>query len=152
MSLEWILFGLRLLAALVLYAFLSVAFYLIWRQLRQVQPQTSSVSLGRVDQLRVVAAVEGRAWQVGQTLPLTTATVLGSGSDQAFMVNSADFLSGHARICRRVDRWWLEKLDTPVEITLNNRPLAETCPLSQGDVIAVGETHFRLELQTNPSK
>jgi hypothetical protein len=40
MSLEWILLGLRLAATIILYTFLGLAFYLIWRELKQAQAQT----------------------------------------------------------------------------------------------------------------
>ena len=39
MSLEWILLGLRLVATVILYTFLGLAFYLIWRELKQAQAQ-----------------------------------------------------------------------------------------------------------------
>jgi len=35
MNFDWILLGLRILATIILYAFLGVAFYIIWQDLKK---------------------------------------------------------------------------------------------------------------------
>ncbi|MEJ2556956.1 MAG: hypothetical protein P8186_12145, partial [Anaerolineae bacterium] len=45
MSLEWILLALRLLAVAVLYAFLVVIIYVIWRDLRTSAPTESQIGV-----------------------------------------------------------------------------------------------------------
>lgn len=146
MSLEWILFGLRLLATFILYIFLGVAFYLIWRQLRQTEAQQTAGSTRSVDQLRVIAAGEGRSLVVGQTLPLQSVMLLGHGPEYTIDVNPADVSTGQVRLIRRNGQWWLENLGQPESIKLNDGFLSEAQPLSHGDVISMGDTQFRFEM------
>ena len=145
MSLEWILFGLRLLATFILTIFLGVAFYLIWRQLRQTEAQQITGSTLNVDHLCVISTGEGQPLVVGQTLPLQPAMLLGHGSENTIVVNPADSLVGQVRLSRRDDRWWLENLGESEQIKLNDGFLSEAQPLSHGDVISMGTTQFRFE-------
>jgi len=144
-SLEWILFGLRLLATVILYIFLGVALYLIWRQLRQTEAQQTATSILNVDQLRVISIAEGQTLVEGQTLPLQPALVLGCGPENVIVINLADSLSGQVRLSKRDDRWWLEDLGQPDQVKLNHVFLSEAQPLSHGDVISMGDTQFRFE-------
>jgi hypothetical protein len=43
-SLEWILLGLRVVAAVILYSFLGIAFYLIWRELKYAVPLNLNIN------------------------------------------------------------------------------------------------------------
>ena len=146
MSLEWILFGLRLLATFILTIFLGVAFYLIWRQLRQTEVQQTAGSIPTVDQLRVISAGKGQPLGVGQTLSLQPAMLLGCGPENKIVVNPADSLAGQVRLSLRDDRrWWLENLGKPESIKVNNDFLSEAQPLAHGDVISMGDIQFRFE-------
>jgi len=144
-NLEWTLFGLRLLATFILTIFLGVAFYLIWRQLRQTEAQQTAGSTRNVNQLRVIAAGEGRPLVVGQALPLQPAMLLGGGPEYTIAVNPADTSTGQVRLSRRDDQWWLENLGQPESIKLNDDFLSEAQPLSHGDVISMGDTQLRFE-------
>jgi pSer/pThr/pTyr-binding forkhead associated (FHA) protein len=145
-SLDWILLGLRLLATIILYIFLGIAFYLIWRDLKQAQDQQSVVPLPRAtDQLRVIAAVEGQPLVVGQTLPLRPAMLLGYGPENTIIINDTDTLAGQARLSQKNGVWWLEDLAGGNGARLNNLPLSKPTPLSNGDIIEIGDVCFRLE-------
>ena len=145
MSLEWIIFGLRLLASFILTIFLGVAFYLIWRQLRQTEARQIAGATGNVDQLRVIAAGEKQSLVVGQTVLLQPVMVLGHGSENTIVVNSVDGLAGQVRLSLRGDQWWLENLAQSESIKLNDDFFSEAHPLSYGDVISIGNTQLRFE-------
>ena len=146
MSLDWILLGLRLVATIILYIFLGLAFYLIWRDLKQAQEQQSVVLPPRTtDQLRVIAAAEGQPLVVGQTLPLQPAMLLGRGPENTIVVNDANALTGQVRLSQKNGVWWLEDLDSENGTKLNNLPLSKPTPLSNGDIIEIGQVRFRLE-------
>jgi microcompartment protein CcmK/EutM len=66
-SLDWILLGLRVLATVILYAFLGLAFYIIWRDLKQAQGQVTT-QFQATDQLPVVATPEKQSLVGGDTL------------------------------------------------------------------------------------
>lgn len=145
MSLEWILFGLRLLATFILTIFLGVAFYLIWRQLRQTEVRQTAGSTRNVDQLRVIAAGEGQPLVVGQTLPLQPVMLLGRGPQYTIDVHPADASTGQVRLSWRDDRWWLENLGQSESIKLNDGFLSAAQPLAHGDVISMGDTQLCFE-------
>jgi pSer/pThr/pTyr-binding forkhead associated (FHA) protein len=149
-SLDWILLGLRLLATIILYIFLGFAFYLIWRDLKQAQEQQSVVPPPRAtDQLRVIAAAEGQPLVVGQTLPLQPAMLLGRGPENTIEVNDANALTtGQVRLSQKNGVWWLEDLDSENGTKLNHLPLSKPTPLSNGDIIEIGQVCFRLETTT----
>jgi hypothetical protein len=140
--LEWILLGLRILTTAILYAFLGVAFYIIWQELKQaeqerVQPANSSY------QLRVVAVNGTGALAIGEILPLRSYMVLGSDGQTTISLPNAAVSAQHARLSYTHGVWWLENLSGAT--TLNETPLAQPVPLREGDVIGVGGVRFKLE-------
>jgi len=145
MSLDWILFGLRLLASLILTIFLAVAFYLIWRQLRQSETRQIAGSARQGDQLRVIVAGESQSVGVEQTIPLQPVLVLGPGPANTIIVNPADAPNGQVRLSLRDDQWWLEDLLQSESIRLNDGFLSAAQPLAHGDVISIGDTQLRFE-------
>jgi hypothetical protein len=144
-SLEWILFGLRLLATTILYVFLAVAFYLIWRQLRQTETQQTSSSGVKVDQLRVISITGDQDLVEGQLLPLQPALILGRDADNKVIINPANSLPAQVRLSRERDQWQLVNLGQPDQIKLNDLFISEPQSLSDGDVISIGDTQFRFE-------
>jgi pSer/pThr/pTyr-binding forkhead associated (FHA) protein len=144
-SLEWILLGLRVLATLVLYTFLGVAFYIIWRDLKQLdtqntpQPQTTF-------QLRVVAAPEDKSLVVGETLPLQPLTIVADHAENTIVLGDGSASTRQARLRRENGVWWLEDLDSRNGTMLNELPLSKPTPLAEGDIIGIGELRLRLEI------
>ena len=145
MSLEWILFGLRLLATFILTLFLGVAFYLIWRQLRQTEAQQTTRPAPSLDQLRVVAAGEGQSLAAGQALVLQPVMILGCDPERKFVVDPSASLAEQVRLIWQDGRWWLENLNQSDQIKLNREFLSKSQPLAHGDVISVGDIEFRFE-------
>jgi hypothetical protein len=144
-SLEWILLGLRLLATIILCVFLGLAFYLIWRQLRETEAQYSAGPIPHTDRLRVIFAAEGQPLVVGQTLPLHPELLLGCGPENIIIVHPANSLARQARLSQKHGRWWLENLGQPEGVKLNHVFLTEAQPLTHGDVILVGDIQFCFE-------
>lgn len=144
MSLEWILLGLRILATVTLYTFLGVAFYIVWRSLKQAE-QESLAAGAPASRLRVVAANGTRAFNVGETLPLQPVTWLGSDTQNTIVLPEATVSAQHARLSETRGVWWLEDLGSRSGTLLNELPLSKPTPLSNGDVIGIGTIRFKLE-------
>ncbi len=147
MSLEWLLLGLRLSATIILYTFLGVAFYILWRELKQAAAQIV-VPAGAVDQLRVVKAPTGQAFTAGEALPLQFVTLIGRAPENTIVVNDDGVSSRQARLYRKNGGWWLEDLGHKNGTKLNRLPLSKTTPLTHGDLIQIGNVWFRLETMT----
>lgn len=144
-SLDWILLGLRVLATLILYAFLGLAFYIIWRDLRQAQTQVVPPS-PVTDRLRVIAAPEDQSLVVGDTVPLPSTLLLGYDPENAIVLNDTSTSTCQARLSRKNGVWWLENLGSQNGARLNNLPLSKPTPLANGDIIEIGNVCFRLEI------
>ena len=148
-SLDWILFGLRVLATVVLYVFLGVAFYLILRDLKR-QNQATIPSPQLADRLRVIATTEAQAFGVGQTFPLQSIVWLGCGPESTIVVHEAAVSARQARLMKKDGVWWLENLGHSNGIKVNNAPLSQPTALANGDVIEIAGVRFRLETMTTP--
>ncbi len=147
MSLEWILLGLRILATVILYIFLGVAFYIVWRGLKQAEQESLAAGVP-ASQLRVVAANGIRALSVGETLPLQPVTWVGSDTHNTIVLPEATVSARHARLSETRGVWWLEDLGSRSGTLLNELPLSKPTPLSNGDVIGIGTIRFKLETRS----
>ena len=92
---DWILLGLRILAAIILYSFLGVAFYLIWQSLKSSDIQDTRVQSNV--RLRVVASTQAQSLNVGDVLPLQPVTWLGRDSKNTVVFDNVNAASH--RIC-----------------------------------------------------
>jgi hypothetical protein len=144
MSLDWILLGFRILAAIILYTFLGLAFYIIWRDLRQAAiKRGGQAQVGH--RLRVIEAVDNGLVEVGQAFSLQPLTFLGRDPENTIIVRHASVSARHARLSRENGVWWLEDLGSRNGTTLNDLPLSKPTPLTNGDIIGIGSLRFKLE-------
>lgn len=142
-TLEWILLGLRVLTTIILYTFLGVAFYIIWRDLKQMVPDREPLPASHY--LRVVAPVDSPALTINETLPLQPVTLLGRDPDNTIILNDSAASGRHARLIQENGVWWLEDLGSRNGTMLNELKLAKPTPLAEGDVIGIGVLRLRLE-------
>jgi hypothetical protein len=147
MSLDWVLLGLRITATIIIYTFLGVAFYIIWRDLKWAQAQNASAPLLVTShRLRVVNPAADGTLAKGQILPLQPVTLLGRSADNTIVLRDTSASGQHARLSCNDGVWWLEDLGSKNGTTLNDLPLSKPAPLTNGDVIGIGNLKFRLEL------
>ncbi|MBM2850996.1 MAG: putative domain containing protein, partial [Anaerolineales bacterium] len=53
----------------------------------------------------------------------------------------------HALITHRNGKWWLEDLDSRNGTTLNGQAVTTPTVVSTGDVVGLGRTQFKLEVE-----
>jgi len=164
MSVEWTLLALRLLAAVVLYAFLMAVIAVIWRDLRAADnrpdrsPRPDPVSQrGQADanhqsvtspaggRLRVVNGGEAPL-PAGEAFALAEHVTLGRAADNTIALPDTYASAYHARLDRRDGEWWLTDLDSRNGTRLNDMPIRKPAPLTDGDVIGIGQTELKLEI------
>ena len=156
MSLEWTLLALRLLAVAVLYAFLCIMLYVIWRDLRdaaRAQPQSSQEEATSADEvftsygrLRVISGGDTQL-QVGDVFDLETYATLGRAPDNHIVLPDTYVSSYHARLDVRDGEWWLTDLDSRNGTLLNGVPITKSVPLADGDVLGVGHVELGLAIE-----
>lgn len=144
-SLDWVLLGLRIVATVILYSFLGVAFYIIWQDLKQTWIRSTTVPQSS-HRLRVVASAQNESLVVGEALPLQFVTRLGRKPDNTIILNDASTSRHHARISYDNGTWWLEDLGSATGTLLNELPLSRPASLTDGDVIGIGVFRFKLEV------
>jgi pSer/pThr/pTyr-binding forkhead associated (FHA) protein len=144
MSLEWVLLGFRILAAIILYVFLGLAFYIIWRDLTHTATRTHT-QLYPTYHLRVLEPDGDNTLVTDQALYLQPVTLLGRDPENVIVLKHASVSDRHA--CLRWDngQWWLEDLSSQTGTTLNEATLSQPVPLTEGDVVGIGRLRFKFE-------
>ena len=149
MSLEWTILVLRIVAALLLYAFVAVALFLIWRNWRATTGQVERARraaarpLGRL----VVVQSGGTDLAPGQTVALSEMTGLGRGHANTVIVEDPFASTEHALLYRREGRWWLEDLNSRNGTLLNGERLRAPTIVATGDEVGIGGVRLRIELE-----
>ena len=138
-----LLFALRILFALALYAFLGVVLWALLREHRDAHTQPAPAALARMEQ-------DGaRSQRAGSHFTLSTQapTWIGRDPNCAIHVNSERASTRHARVDWRADTqaWWIED-SASRNGTLVNGERVMKAQLSSGDVIEIGGVQFRVEI------
>ncbi len=128
---------LRLLLALLLYAFLGLALYILWEGLRRQEAYATP---------QAAALVVEAGKEQGRRLVLLPMTAVGREQDNTLVLDDPYTSAHHALIVWREQRWWLEDLGSHNGTRLNGTLVLRPVPLTHGDRIAVGETILRFEL------
>ncbi len=135
---------LRILSAALLLGFLLLIAWLVYREM-----QTAEKLLAQQERpygfLRVLASEDGLAG-VDTRYPLLPLTTIGRAPSSTIVLDNGYVSTEHALITRRGDQWLLEDVGSRNGTLLNGVKLGETAVISVGDVIAIGETQFKVEL------
>jgi len=143
MNFEWGLFGLRVITALILYAFLGIALSIVWQQLKTTATQRIRQTTAR-PRLQVVDSSNTQQFRAGDIIPLDSVTVIGSLSNNNVVLPSLP--PREARLLCENQTWWLEPLHHQTKITLNQTPVTIPTQLHNEDVIQLGGVDFRFEI------
>ncbi|MCZ7574818.1 MAG: FHA domain-containing protein [Ardenticatenaceae bacterium] len=145
-----LIFALRILFLLLLYGFLGLLVYLIWRDLkarsRPAGHEASTIAqVPRGPRLTVIASGE-TGLPEGRQYPMGSITTLGRDLANDITIADSFASSRHARIEQREGRFWLEDLGSTNGTHLNGAQLApyDPVPLDPGDVISIGQTRFKV--------
>lgn len=144
MTVEGVLFLLRVVSGVLLCAVLAILFLFLWRDLRTAALQTESRrrSYGLLIGLQSVNDI---LIPTGQTYPLLPLTTLGRAATNTIPLNDT-FASGeHALIALRDGQWWLEDRASRNGTLLNGVPVTRPTIITGDDVIGIGALRFRVE-------
>jgi pSer/pThr/pTyr-binding forkhead associated (FHA) protein len=138
-----LLFILRLASALLLFGFLVLIAWLIYRDVQATAAATAAQEQRQV-QLKVIANESGTA-PVGTVYPLQPITSIGRAAGNTIVLDDHYASNEHALLTRRGELWWVEDLGSRNGLLLNDLPLREATVVSAGDVITIGGTKMKLE-------
>lgn len=139
---------LRIISGVLLLAFVGAVFVMMWRDFRMVslEVETRTRSRGRLVVINSATTVDERL-QPGASFPLLPLTSVGRAPTNTIRLEDA-FTSGeHATITLRNGRWWLEDRGSSNGTQLNGYRIAETVILSTGDIVTIGQTDLKIELE-----
>jgi hypothetical protein len=145
MSPNLTLFLLRVVLAVLLYAFLGALFWMLWQDVRAATRATAARGrrLGRL----VVLESGLPALAQGATFPLMPITSLGRAPTNTATLPDETASLEHALLHLRDGQWWLEDLDSRNGTRLNDTPVHGPAPVVPGDVIGVGRVKLKVELE-----
>jgi hypothetical protein len=139
-----LLLALRLLMAVLLYAFLAAVLVMLWRDLRQATAGREAARPG--GQLVVLHAAD-EALAVGTTFSLQPLTSIGRSPTNTIPIPDTYASAQHALLTLREGQWSLEDLDSRNGTLLNGVRIDGPTVVSAGDVIGVGRSQLKLELE-----
>jgi pSer/pThr/pTyr-binding forkhead associated (FHA) protein len=138
-----LLLALRLLLALLLYAFLAAVLAMLWRDLRQT---VASRQAARPGGQLVVLDTADDALAVGTTFRLQPVTSIGRSPANTVPVSDTYASAQHTLVTWREGQWWLEDRGSRNGTFLNDTRVSGPTVVSAGDVIGVGRIKLKLEL------
>jgi pSer/pThr/pTyr-binding forkhead associated (FHA) protein len=138
-----ILLGLRILAAIALYAFLGWALYLLWQSLRRNALEISSRQVTPLD--LSVDAPEKENVRLHFT---SSDVVIGRDMDCECKLTHGTVSARHARLTFHHTQWWLDDLQSTNGTKLNGESLQTPTVVVNGDTIKCGEITLTVILKT----
>jgi pSer/pThr/pTyr-binding forkhead associated (FHA) protein len=143
MSPALVLFLVRILLALLLYAFVGGVVYLIWRDVQQARNQAKAREGLRG---RLILIANGLpSPQVGDYFPLLPVTSIGRAPTNTITIPDETASLEHSLISLRSGKWWLEDLGSRNGTLLNGVVITAPTVISGGDLIGLGQAQFKLE-------
>ncbi len=135
---------LRILLVVLLYAFLAVVLLALWRDLRQA---ATGVERIRKEGRLVVLHTADEALAVGTAFSLQPVTSIGRSPGNTISISDTYASAQHVLLSWREGQWWLEDRKSRNGTLLNGARIDGPTVVSAGDVIGVGRTEFKLELE-----
>lgn len=146
MNTEVILFALRVLSGLILFSVLVVLFIVMWHDYRSAVGEVEA-NRRTYGQLVEMKELDGVYMTTGSAYPLLSLTSLGRAPTNAVPVDDTFASSEHALVALRSGQWWLEDRQSRNGTTLNEIPINRPVIITDGDIIGIGNTRYRLEME-----
>jgi hypothetical protein len=131
---------LRVLLALLLYAFLAILMVFLWRDIRSRGLNGETVPDAHL--------LVQKGPEPGKVFPMTSHNVLGRSAENDVSLPHDTVSTQHASITFRNGHWWLEDLGSRNGTLLNDARVDQSLVISSGDKISLGG--IRLVFNTGP--
>ncbi|MFW6115646.1 MAG: FHA domain-containing protein [Chloroflexota bacterium] len=147
-----LLLVLRLMVSGLLYAFLGAILLILWRDLRRAPAERQAARpRGHLVLLEASAEEEEEEEEEdgpppGTTFPLQPVSSIGRSPRNTVVIPDSYASSQHALLTWREGQWWLADQNSRNGTRLNGRPIEDPTLVTNGDIIAIGRTRFKLEV------
>ena len=129
---------LRFVITALLYAFVTVAFYVIWRSLRQHAQEDEETPQQAILTFETESTPD-------QHFTLRPVTAIGRSTENHLVIDDPFASANHVLVVWRENRWWIEDLGSHNGTYINDERVTKPKTLNSGDRIRVGETVLRFE-------
>lgn len=145
MTIEFILFGLRIASGVLLTLVLLAFFVVLWRDYRSAAYYADNTKreYGKLERLQ---RLDDLYAPTGENYPLLPITSLGRAPTNTVVIADSFASSEHASIAFRRGQWWLEDRNSRNGTLLNGERISSPVIVTDGDVISVGSNDFRIRL------
>jgi hypothetical protein len=145
-ALDITLFILRILSGALLLAMFTALIVVLWRDYRltATQTQASKRSYGKLSHL---LQLDEMYVPTGDSHALRPLTSFGRSPTNSVVLDDSFTSSEHATITLRDGQWWLEDRNSRNGTLLNGEPIEMPVIITDGDILSVGQSHFRLDLE-----
>ncbi len=145
----FVLLGLRILAAIALYAFLGSAFFLLWRSLRAEALALTARQVIPLDLL--VNSPDSEDLLLHYTQSNVT---IGRDPDCDCILSHVTVSARHARLAFHHAQWWVDDLFSTNGTKLNDQPLQMPTVVISGDTIKCGQITMTVifKSETHPDR
>jgi pSer/pThr/pTyr-binding forkhead associated (FHA) protein len=138
---ELVFLGLRILAAILLYAFVGWALYLMWSNLKA---QTDLLSARKITQIKLgMVSASGEKHVAEFSHP---DFFIGRDPDCELLLDDIAVSAHHARLSFHHGHWWIEDRGSKNGTILNDIGLTMPAILTNGDTIVCGDTKIEIIL------
>mgnify|MGYP006287912821 CR=1 FL=1 len=142
-----LLLALRVTLAVLLYVFLGAVLWMLWRDLRgSTNERSVTRPKGRLVMLKTVPD-QPEDLGTGTVFPLQPVTSIGRSPNNTIVITDTYASSQHALLTWREGHWWVRDQDSRNGTMLNGESVTKPMVVSTGDVITVGETELKLEVE-----
>jgi pSer/pThr/pTyr-binding forkhead associated (FHA) protein len=131
---------LRILLVAVLYGFLGLAFYTLWRDMKQ---QGQLLAARQPTPLSITSLAADLAPSERFT---KSEIILGREPGCDFLIDDQTVSSRHARLSYRQSQWWLEDMASTNGTYLNGEIVTAPVVITQGDELRLGQVGVRLSI------
>lgn len=147
MDLALLLFILRLISALFLLIILGTFFVLLWRDYTSVAIHAEA-NRRVYGQLIGLVDVDEMFAPTGEKYHLRPLTSIGRSPTNGIVIKDDFASSEHSMVSLKDGRWWLEDRNSRNGTLLNGERVSTATIVTDGDIISIGHTHFKISLDT----
>ncbi len=132
-----VLFVIRVILGLILYAFLGMILLFLWKEIQS--HRASEIHYPPA----VLVSADGSNVEVSHSLIANNR--IGRAADNTLVLQDETASAHHARLSFHEGQWWLEDLGSRNGTAVNGIALEGPLVLTYGDQIAFGRVEFRME-------
>lgn len=140
-----VLLILRLISAVLLLSFLIIIAWLSYKDIQAAIYKPSAIELSKG--FLVVITTQSSELSPGTRIPLLPITSIGRSLTNTLVIEDDFVSSEHALITMRGQQWWLEDLGSRNGTYLNAQPIPAETIITSGDIISIGRTDIKFDLE-----